>query len=486
MQIIGVGAALIPTIRLRKNTLEKKSKYYLKFYKLLNIDQLNKIVNNAFYIALILTLIIIFQWLGYFYYSKTYIYNDITFTNIAVLVIYFLVINFIIRFGNSLSKSKFLLVVFAYSATLALLYILIYHNYTGDFFDFQRGDTIAYHNAAIHYKNYSFKDFISNFLQFNNWDDLGVIIYVRFLYKIIESPLFVYFSNIVIALFSTSILYKLSRLYLSHKESLVASALFALSSYFIYFQVSLFKESLFVLLCIIAIYSAQKIIDKNNLKSIFILIISLSLLSLFRIGTPILILFSYLLYNFLRSMKFNIKSMIVLILFIPILYYSLFPLFISTYGKYANVEFLSYYVNTSGYNFSFLNQLLISIFSALFGPIPSFVALKEHEISSFYYAGYLVKYLLTPYFIIAAARIVKHKMFSVYPLLIYYLVGSLAFGISLRGFDMRFLVTHSFLFYPIVFIGIRDYKIKSKKQHWFLILSYFVLIVIFFLFNSRF
>jgi hypothetical protein len=449
------------------------------------LNQLTQIINKTFQIALFLTLIIIFQWLGY-YYSNTDIYNDVTFTNTAVLIIYFLTINFLIRYGNSLSKSKLLFVVFAYSLILSLIYVLIYHNYTGDFFDFQRGDTIAYHNSAIHYKNYSFKDFILNLLQFNDWDELGVIIYVRFLYKIIESPLFVYFSNIILALFSTSILYKLSRLYLSHKESLVATALFALSSYFIYFHVSLFKESIFVFLCITAIYNAQKIVEKNNLKSIFTFIISLGLLSLFRIGTPILILGSYLLYNFLRSMKFNLKNIIALILLIPILYYSLFPLFIATYGKYASVEFLSYYVNASGYGFSFLNQLLISIFSALFGPIPSFVALKEHEISSFYYAGYLIKYLLTPYFIIAAIRIVKYKMLSVYPLLIYYLVGSLVFGIALRGFDMRFLVTHSFLFYPLVFIGTRDYKIRTKKQHWFLILSYFVLIVIFFLFNSRF
>ncbi len=445
----------------------------------------NKILNKTFFLSLILTIVVTFYWLAIHYINQV-TYNDITFLNIIVLIIYILTIRFIYKFSSSITKPFFLSIIFSYTLFFGIAYITIFYIHNGDFFDFQRGDTIDYHNFLLKTNNLSLNDFISLHFRYEKWDDLGAFLYARFLYKFIESPLFVYFFNIILALFSTSILYKLSKLYLSHKESLVATALFALSSYYIYFHVSLFKESIFVFLCIVAIYNAQKIINKRHFKHILMFIISLVLLSFFRMGTPILILGSYFAYNALRSMKFNISNIVALLFFIPILFYGLLPIFISSYGHYTNVEFLSYYVNASGYGFSFLNQLLISIFSALFGPIPSFVALKEHEISSFYYAGYLIKYLLAPYFIIAAIRIVKHKMFSVYPLLIYYLIGSLVFGIALRGFDMRFLVTHSFLFYPLVFIGTRDYKIKTKKQRWFLFLSYFVLIVIFFLFNSRF
>ena len=114
------------------------------------------------------------------------------------------------------------------------------------------------------------------------------------------------------------------------------------------------------------------------------------------------------------------------------------------------------------------------------------MAVKEYEISSYYYAGYLIKYLLSPYFIIAVIQIFKNKMFNTYPLVFYYLIGSVVFGFALRGFDMRFLATHSFLFYLILFVGMENYKITTRFQKMYFFISYFILIITYFLFNNRF
>ena len=210
-------------------------------------------------------------------------------------------------------------------------------------------------------------------------------------------------------------------------------------------------------------------------------------LSLFRIGTPVLILSSYLLYIIFKSIHASKQNICILIFIIPaFFYFIIYSIFLETYKQYINVEFLSYYVNASGYSYSFYNHLFISIFSALFGPIPSFMAVKEYEISSYYYAGYLIKYLLSPYFIIAVIQIFKNKMFNTYPLVFYYLIGSVVFGFALRGFDMRFLATHSFLFYLILFVGMENYKITTRFQKMYFFISYFILIITYFLFNNRF
>lgn len=446
---------------------------------------MNKVINRTIWLSIILTLLVVFYWLVSFYHNST-TYNEINFLNIFVLLSYISILKLIMKYGNNINKVPIFALGLFYSIIFGVIYIYIFQNHTGDFFDFQRADTIAYHNYIINNRNLPIIDFLNNLPNTYSWDDFGAFLYGWLLYKLIPNPLFIYFINIIISFFTAISLYKLSKLYLDTKRSLIVSCLFSLSSYLLYINVSLYKEPFFILLCVNAIYKAQQLLNKVTLKKTIHLIVILFLLSLFRIGTPIIILLSYFSYYLLFSSKFNIRNLLILLTLIPIVIFLLYPIFSITYGQFTDAEFLSYYVDQSGYSFSLPIQIAISVFSATFGPVPTFISIKYHEISSFYYSGYLIKYLLSPFFLISIKNIINKKLKYTYPLIIYYLLGSIIFGTALRGFDIRFLITHSFLFYLIVFIGMHDYKTKSIGNKSFLFLSYFLLSIIFFIYNNRF
>lgn len=445
----------------------------------------SKIFNKILGLSWLLTFLIIFYWL-FFHYFKPNTFNDITFLNIIVLSSYCFVLYLINKFGKLLSKKYFLFLVFIYTLIFASVYLSLFYTSFGDFFDSQRADTVFYHKNALHYTKLNLGNFIESFLKYQDWDDLGVSVYVRLMYKIIEAPLFIYFTNIILALITSLYLFKLYRFYLNKEDSYLATSLFSLSSFYIYIQVSLFKETIFVFFCVLMLFHAQRYLIKKSFYSIIICLCSLVILSFFRIGTPILIFASYFAYYLLRNTNFKIRNILILSIVVPAIFYLLIPIFLDSYFRYADAEFLMYYVRQSEYGYSLIGQVLISTLSATLGPIPSFIATEESQVSSFYYSGYLIKFLLAPFFLIAMIRIIKYKINKAYPLLIYYLLGSFVFGFALRGFDMRFLITHSFIFYLLVFIGTQNFRIKSLKHKWFLTLSYFFLVVVFFLFNSRF
>jgi hypothetical protein len=372
-----------------------------------------------------------------------------------------------------------------YILLFAIIYLTIFYHHNGNFFDFQDGDTVYYHQQSILHVKDTLRDYIAYLRNYDAWDDMGVKLYAWSLYRIKEGPILVYFVNILLATITAKRIYDLSSLYLNNDESMVVSSLFALSSYFIYFQVSLFKESLFVLICVTTIYNLQLIIQNKSLSRIILLVFQLLILSIFRIGTPIIIVGSYALFSMYSVLKLKLKNILLLLILGVILYYTAYTIFLKEYMMFFDIEFLSYYVDASGYGYSYPVQSIISIFSSLFGPIPAFIALKGNELSSFYYSGYLIKFLLAPYFILAVYFIFRNKYQEVYPLVIYYLVGSLIFGIALRGFDMRFLATHSFVYYLIVFIGACNYKLLFRDHKLYFIASYIALGVVFFAFNSR-
>lgn len=444
-----------------------------------------KIINRVISLSLILTAVVTVFWIDR-YYNIAVTYNDITLLNIFTLAFYAFIIKFNAKFSAN-SKKWIYLISSVYILLFSIIYIDFFHYYNGDFFDFQRGDTIDYHNLFIRTRHYSLSEYVLFLKESYKWDDIGASLYGWILYKIYPHPLFFYSINIIVSFVTSYYLYKLSRLYINQKEAFIVCTLFILSSFYLYFHVSLYKETIFIFLSIFSIYLAQNLFLKFKLKVLLLFILTLFVLSLFRIGTPIIILLSYFIFYLLvTSRKFNIKNILILIILIPLFFYLLIPLFTQTYGHYNDREFLSYYVTESGYSYSLPVQIAISIFSSFFGPIPTFVATKGHEISSFYYAGYLVKYLLTPYFLLSVVHILKTRITYIYPVIIYYTIGSLIFGLALRGFDIRFLITHTFLYYLVVIFGISNFRFDSFRSKLFILITNAILIIILMVFNTRF
>lgn len=443
----------------------------------------NKIISNSFFFSILVTLFVTFIWFISFFTREDSI-NSIVVINICTLIVYYLSIKVLSKYGSRLTKSTFFTFVFVYSFLFMFTYVAYFYVQVGDLTIPNEKDTTYYHLIAKQGQDLSIIDYVKKLYKEFNWDDIATPLYVYILYHIKTSPLIVYFVNILLGVLSSSYLFKLSRLYLPKKESYLSSALFILSAYTLFFEYYLFKESLFILFCVLAVYNAQKYIIHNKNKYLIYFILFVLILSFFRVGTSIILLASYLIYYFIRTAKLNFFNILLFILLTIGFFIILWPLFVGTYGKLASENFLSNRIENVGLSQNILYPF--SFFNAFFGPIPTFFAIQDKELSSYYYAGYLVRYFMSPFFVFSVINIIKNKLFTIYPLIIYYFLGSTIFSLALWGFDMRFLITHVFLYYTITFAGLYNMTKLTSKNKIFIYSFYFVLIFFFILYNLRF
>lgn len=431
---------------------------------------------------------------------------------VALLALFFIGIDFrnsqeywvlsIVNLGAVISQLIFLAFIWAFKSfevkeTLAVsglyllfwyvVYILVYSDYTGDFFDFQRGDTLYYSNTALDSLNLELSSFLQRLWNTERIDDIGVLLYTRILYSIIASPLFIYTLNWIISLVSFTYLFKLSRILLQKNQALIVAFLFISSSYFIYFGVSLFKEQVFVLLTILTLYVFQKIqlnLKRSTLSYVQLIFLLVSL-SLFRVITPLIILASFGLNYFIQKWRFRLTNIFLILPAMGVLIAIVWPIFINYYGSKFNLEFIAFYIEKSGYNISGTTKLLLSYFSAFFSPIPSLFAWEGHLIPNFYLPGYLIKITLVPFFVRGVYYVFKNHAFGFRFLLFNYLIGSLIFGTVMRGFDIRFQITHAFIYYIIAVFGMTDFRLRKGTSFAFMAIYQIMLLTLILAFNFR-
>ena len=298
-----------------------------------------------------------------------------------LIIIFILLLNYYLYKRNSYSKSFFLI-----STSILIIYsvfsIIIYYNNLSH--GFEHGilfGNVANNHFCDEYKYYIDSDILLNHLKtgdFNAWlnkelpvyefvDPEGhasygnynifVIILTFLKYIGIKSTLNLILIKLFIYIPTAIFLYKLSRLYLNEKLSLISLSIFSILPGYILCNSLLMRDNIIIAIAVILIYYILS--QKINYKSIILILLLSVFLLEFR---------SYLLLVFIASVIFTFKNNNKILSFKDIVY---FVAIIATIYFFINFKFQLQHSNTF---FSFFQIThLQDIFNAQFGNGPKMI-----------------------------------------------------------------------------------------------------------------
>jgi hypothetical protein len=123
--------------------------------------------------------------------------------NIFTLVIFYFTINFqLSKPERVLTRNSLGLIVFLYSLFFVSAFNLISNIYNHNFFVFSEVDAVSYHYHSLIMASKSFTNGIRYYLGYHSTEDLGAVLVICTLYRIIESNLFLNFFYILLGVFT--------------------------------------------------------------------------------------------------------------------------------------------------------------------------------------------------------------------------------------------------------------------------------------------
>ena len=422
---------------------------------------LNNYLDNIFKKQIYMSVIAVFLcyiFLGIFlidYYQSNFL---LFLTNFINSITYLMAL--LIFINNKVNISNLIWTSFLYNFIYGIVYVYLIYDYSGLFFQFIPSDAPLYDRFGRIVAEKNILDGVRYLVETTKYgmDDMGMVYYVSFLYKIVQSPLIVKFANLFINSLCAYLIYNISRKIIVEKYAKFAALVFAISSYNIWFLLSGLKEPLMLLFILICFKYYIDFITKKKIS--YLLLSFLIALSMFLFRIPILLM---LLLSITLSELFRLK----------ISPYKIFlgalSLSIVSYYIYTNIDLLYFYASVS--NWAFTGEaawkeenasLFLVILSGIYGPFPTITPIEFHYYHdvSVYANGLIVKMFFSFYFICSFYFIFKNKTYTLYAPAIFCIIEILALIFIEQTFKLRF----AFIHFPIVFI-LSVYGISCISKH---------------------
>jgi hypothetical protein len=371
----------------------------------------------------------------------------------------------------------------------AFLYIflinLISYFYNNNFLVFSETDANTYDiMAKVFNSKSSFKDGVLYVFDFYDYDDLGAVVLIAILYRIVESNLIVNFFYLVIGALTANSIFRISNYHMNDKYSFLCAWVFSSSSFVLWFHSSGLKESFLIFLVVQSVLFYYKLYRELSLKSGILLVVFLALIMFFR--PPITFL---LLAGFGLSIVLNLKNKIAKG-FIFLIISGLFFLSFSEISKQQERfivgddfdEMMEIKESTGmvkgGVGFSYA----VNVIGALIGPLPTF-NINEKTLISFYSPGLYLRTLLGFTFIGGLYYSIKQRNYFLMPIISYTLFEIISLVFILEALELRKSLPHFPFIYIISFYFLYAYDTKAfswntKYNFLFKINLMFLLIVL--------
>ena len=407
---------------------------------------LKVILNRYLLFGLLLNLVLILSL------NIDYIYIYIF--NIFSLLIYYFVLNSQLSKPSTYYQSKNLIFnVSLYSIIFVILFNVISYFYNQNFFVFSEADAVSYHLYALDMSKDSLQAGIARYFFYGNaFDDLGAVLFITILYKIVASNLFVNLIYLFSGVLASFYMFRIGRKFMSHKYAFIAAFAYSVSSFVLWFHASGLKESILIFFVILTYDQYYEFIAKKKIINIVLLSSSLILLLLFRPAISFLILMSM----FFSFFVYKRKSL-GLILLIPLS--SIFIFFTYSYVELLFQNFVGNDLNSLLERKESEGMIIISlpmtiatnILASLIGPIPTIIPNSLKTILSFYSIGLILKVLFSIVSWIGVYFAFKRRFFKLYPLIFFLIFEAISLSFILEGLELRKSLPHFFIFYLIAF-----------------------------------
>ena len=392
--------------------------------------------------------------------------------NIFSIIIYYLVLSSQLSKPSSYYKAKNLVpIVFIYSLFFVFILNAISYYYNQNFFIFSESDAELYHLIALSMSNDSFQEGITTFFLYGTFEDLGAILFISTLYKIVASNLFVNLIYILLGVLNSFYIFRIGRKLMSHKYAFIAAIAYSISSFVLWFHASGLKESIMMFLIIFFYDQYYKFITRKRIFNVMLMILSLLSILLFRPAVTMLILasiFGTLIFSNIKSRK----------IFIVLPFF--FILFYFTYD-YVDVV-INKFIDPDGMESALQSKeaaglikvnipftAAVNFLAATVGPLPTIIP-NTNIVISFYSVGLIFRVLLSFAFWAGVYYAYKNKVYKLFPLIFFVIFEAFSLSYILEALELRKSLPHFFAiflvsFWFIDFFNSKDLiNLKSRKK----------------------
>ena len=407
---------------------------------------LKKIFNRFLLLGILLNFILIL--------SLNLDYVLIFLFNIFSIVSFYLVLSSQLSKPSNYYQTKNLVpLVFYYSLFFVFILNLISYHYNQNFFIFSESDAKTYHLAALNMSKDSFQAGISRFFLYGiSFDDLGAVLFISALYKIIASNLFVNLTYLLSGVLASFYIFRIGRKFMSYKYAFIAAIAYSLSSFVLWFHSSGLKESILIFFIILSYDQYYEYISSKKIFNFIFFIFSLVAILFFRPVITIFILasiFSSLFFSRLKS-----KKILILLPFFIII-------FLFGYDYIEGIT--SKFIDSDGFSSMLENKeesgmvklsipftIAVNGLSASIGPLPTIIP-NTKIVLSFFSVGLIFRVLLSFAFWLGVYYAYKKRAYKLFPLIFFVVFEAFSLSYILEALELRKSLPHFFAIFLVSF-----------------------------------
>jgi hypothetical protein len=381
--------------------------------------------------------------------------------------------------------------VFLYASFFVFMQNLISYFYLDNFYVFSDSDAIFYHESVVEIIDMPFLEGMQHYLKRMDFDDLGMILILYPLYYIYESNLMLNVFYILVGIVMALSLFSLSQQFMTKKYAFLSALSFSISSFILFFHSIGLKESFMVMLVVVSFDFYYRFIEKKTIYNLFISLMFIGILMLFRPAVSAMIIGAIGLGTVL-SQKGGVGIKIVSFLIFAFLII-IGDSILAEIDKYTTGGFDTLMearevqgMIIGGIPFTYA----VNILSQSVGPLPTVIS-DSKVLTMLYTSGLIYRVLLAFPFWLGVVYIFKGKHSKLYPIIIFIVMEMVALTFLMDGLELRKALPHIPMVFVVAFWFLNQYDMhliqfkNVKRFTWFFNFSLLLLTLLMFYWNFR-
>lgn len=356
--------------------------------------------------------------------------------NIITLLTYgFLIWQSCNRPDDHYSNRRLCLTVFIYSFIFVLLFWQVSEYYTGNTFLFSERDARKYERICMVMKDMNFDDALAYISHRWQYDDWGAPMSMAFVLKIIPTKAFLNFCYVLMNTVSAYCLFDIAKRIMMVQYAYIATLVYAISSYSIFFQGCFLKEEIMMFWVILSSFSFYRYWYSRNLGWLVSTALTGLMLLFFRPAVLILLLGGYASLLLLGEKQSSRRFLFVIAVLGGVLVAStLVQSVADRYVAGGDISETHIFKTTSTF------QKIGVAVGALIGPFPQLFAFAKNVVP-FHSTGILFKFLLFAPFWIGMIYAIRSRKYEVFPIFVFSVLETFAL-IAVFELEIRKFIPH--------------------------------------------
>lgn len=409
-------------------------------------------LNRAFLLGGIILYIIVYFYLGGDF-SSYNVLNAVTFISYSYLIWICMDKN-----DDYFTNNRLGMTVFLYSVVFVALYLLMSYTDSDYVLLFNGLDAMDYEIMSARMKDMGFPamfNYMSNIFGFDDW---GAPLVMAVMLKFIPSKFFFIFCQILMNVVGALCLFSISKSIMPKKYGYMATLVYAISSYTIFFLSSMLKEEMMALMVIVCFFFLYRYRERKD--PFYILVgggISL-LIIFFRVPIAVFVWLVYAITILLDS-KGHVQRGLVVILII-----AGFVLSVSMV-QYSSDRYVSSVATYMYDSTSLFHKVVLSV-GALLGPFPDLLQLSSKSITyrPMNAPGTLYKFFLFFPFWKGLIYCLRSKATEVVPIFLFCLLEIAGLVSVFDGLELRKAFPHLSLYILAAFWFMSRFDIDTTEE----------------------